>query len=613
MNKLRVISSLLGLLALLAGCGGPQKQATPEIPVTPVPEDALVEDFPAGEYGAMMVETLAGDIATVNPLISEDQSSSSIISRLQSGLVTLDPFTGEVIPELAKSWEISEDKLEYTFYLRKGVTWSDGHPLTADDVVFSWEVIYAKEIDEATGEVKLDAESGAPVYRFPTRSAFFQLVNGQEPKAIKIDDYTVKLVTPEVYAPFLLFGGGMDILPKHALQPFVDDGSLLDQWSINTAINEPWKIVGSGPFLMESYRPGERIVLKRNPNYWKVNPEGERLPYIERNIYKIVGDTSASNMAFREGQTDIEGISPDNVTWIEWGAESQDYRVIDNGPSSTIQFVWFNLNPGKDAEGKPYVEPYKFEWFSNKTFRQALSYGVNRPGIIKGVYLGRASELQGYVSPKRKFWKKPDIREYPYDPEKAKALLREAGFVLKGDRLYDAAGNQVAFKLMTNQNNQLRTEMATVFKENMEALGIEVELQFIDFNSLIIKTTASFDYEACLLGLGGGAPDPFASKDILMSGGRLHFWYPEQSKPATEWEKRIDELMIELGRETEPAIRQKIFFEVQDILAEQQPMIMLVTANDYIGIRNRWQNVDVAPLGGVTWNLESLWAEPISK
>lgn len=610
--KLRLISGLFALASILAGCGEKAPEAPP-LPETPIPKDAMVEEFPAGEYGAIMVETITGDIATMNPLISEDVSSSTMIGRMQSSLTGLDPNTGEVIPELAKSWDISEDNLEYTFHLREGVTWSDGHPLTADDVVFTWNVIYDKEINEATGEIKTDPESGAPVYRFPTRSAFFQLVNGKEPKAVKIDDLTVKLVLPEVYAPFLLFGGGMSILPKHALQPAVDDGTLLDQWSINTAIHEPEKIVGSGAFLIDSYRPGERVVMRRNPNYWKVNPEGDRLPYIERIVSKIVGDNSASNIAFRQGETDLEGISADNVTWVKWGEEAMDYTVYDLGPSSAIQFVWFNLNPGKGSDGQPYIDPVKYDWFANKNFRQAISYGINRPGIISGVYLGRASELQGYVSPKRKFWKNPDIREYDYNPVKAKALLREAGFVYRGNDLYDSKGNRVQFKLMTNQNNQLRTEMATVFKENMAALGIEVELQFIDFNSLIIKTSESFDYDACLLGLGGGAPDPFASKDILMSGGRLHFWNPEQKTPATEWEKRIDELMIELGREIEPEVRQKIFFEVQDILAEQQPMVMLVTPNEYTGIRNRWQNVQVTPLGGIGWNLESLWAEPVSR
>lgn len=599
------------MFALLAGCGKKESDAPP-LPETPIPKDALVEEFPIGEFGAMMVETAISDIATLNPLMSEDVSSSTIIGRMQSSLIDMDPYTGEVIPGLAKSWEISEDKLEYTFHLREGVAWSDGHPLTADDVVFTWETIYAKEIDEDTGEPKVDPESGGPVYRFPTRSVFSQMVNGQEPKAEKIDDLTVKLTVPEVYAPFLLFGGGQDILPKHVLEDNVEDGTLLDQWGIDTAVKEPWKIVGSGPFLMEAYRPGERIVMKRNPNYWKVNLERERLPYVERIITKIVADVSASNVAFAQGQTDFESIAADNVTWIMRGAKKQGYEVLDLGPSSKINFVWFNLNPGKDKEGKPYVDPIKFKWFSNKLFRQAVSQGVNRPGIIKGVYLGRATALHGYVSPKRKFWRNEDIQKFEYDPAAAKKKLKEAGFVYRGDELYDADGNRVKFKLVTNQGNNLRTEMATVFKENMSALGIEVELSFIDFNTLIIKTSDNFDYDACMLGLGGGAPDPFAGKDILMSAGRLHFWNPQQSKPATEWEARIDELMIEIGRETDTAIRQKMFFEVQDILAEQQPFIMLVTENDYVGVRDRWQNIETAPLGGVLWNMESVWAEPIA-
>jgi peptide/nickel transport system substrate-binding protein len=183
------------------------------------------------------------------------------------------------------------------------------------------------------------------------------------------------------------------------------------------------------------------------------------------------------------------------------------------------------------------------------------------------------------------------------------------GFRYKDGKLHDAEGRPVNFTLMTNSSNGLRVEMATVFKENMADLGIEVELQFLDFNTIITKTSSSFDYEACMLGLGGGAPDPYAGKDILMSGGRLHQWHPQQVEPATEWEARIDALMLELGRHTDVEKRKAFYFEVQEILAEQQPMIFLVSAKDYVGHRNRWQNLKPTSLGGLTWNLESLWAE----
>lgn len=599
---------LLAASVILSGCGSEQQRPSIGV-VAPIPVDALVVDFPAGKFDSTIVETLAGDLATVNPLVNETMAGSAVIGRILDGLITLDPHTGDVIPNLAKSWEISADNLQYTFHLRRGIHWSDGQPFTADDVLFTWGCFFAKQLDVDSGEPVLD-ENGRVKYRYSSRSTFGQLINGQEPLVEKLDDYTVRFTTPEVYAPFLLFGGGEEILPKHVLQVSFDDGTLMDQWSVETAINEPWKIVGLNMYVLESYRPGERIVFAKNPNYWKVNTKGQRLPYVARVITKIVQDQNSSNVAFAQGLTDFESIGPDNVAWVKRGEERFDYTVLDMGPSSQTNFIWFNLNPGKDADGVAYVEPYKFEWFSDKRFRQAVSHGINREGIVRGVYFDRADILHGYVSPKRKLWYNDAIRKYAYSPQTSRELFTEMGFTFEAGQLKDPLGNSIEFSLMTNSSSGLRVEMATVFKENMAALGIDVELQFLDFNTIINKTSDSFTYEACMLGLGGGAPDPYAGKDILMSGGRLHQWYPQQVEPATEWEARIDALMLEIGRHTDVEVRKKYFFEVQEILAEQQPLIFLVSPKDFVGYRNRWQNVEPTPLGGVTWNEESLWAEP---
>ena len=609
---MRILLSLTAtacLPLLFVACGRPPAPPA-EVAIVPLSDDAETVPFAPGRHGALFVTTQPGDIATLNPLISEDQSSSAAISRFLEGLTTLDPDTGEIIPNLAKSWEIADDGLHYTFHLRQGLVWSDGQPFTADDVVFTWQSLYVKETDPATGDPVLDEKTGRPRLRFPSRPAYGQLIEGEEVRAEAIDRHTVRFTLPQRYSPFLLFGGGMNILPRHVLEPRVKDGTLLDAWSINTAINSPRELVGMGPFLLESYRPGERIVFYRNPNYWKRDSAGQRLPYIERIVTRIVGDANASNVAFARGLTDAEAIQADNVTWISRAADTFDFTIHDLGPSSATSFVWFNLQPGNAPDGRPYVAPHKQKWFRDIRFRQAVSYAVNRQGIVDGVFAGRATPLHGYVSPKNRNWFNPDIRRFDYAPARARALLAEAGFTLRGDRLHDADGHPVEFSLMTNNNNNLRTEMATVFAENMAALGIRVELQFIDFNTIVRRTSESFNYEGALLGLGGGAPDPYASKDILMSDGRLHFWQPQQTSPATDWEARIDELMREIGREFDPAKRHAAFFEVQEIMAEQQPIIFLVTSNEYVGLRKRWQNVQPTPLGGVLWNLEALWAEP---
>lgn len=211
----RVLLAVLffALMSLFSGCGERREVERPESVVQAVSPDALVVDFPTGQFGANLIETVPGDIATVNPLVNESLAGSVVIGRILDSLVTLDPVNGAVIPNLAKSWDISEDNLQYTFYLREGVHWSDGHPFTAEDVVFTWQTFFAKKRDAATGEVLRD-EQGRPVYRYNSRSTFGQQINGREPKVEMIDRYTVRFTTPEVYAPFLLSAAARKSCPS---------------------------------------------------------------------------------------------------------------------------------------------------------------------------------------------------------------------------------------------------------------------------------------------------------------------------------------------------------------------------------------------------------------
>ncbi len=574
----------IALLVLLGGCSAEIESVREE---APVPEDIERVARDPGRQGDIFTGTSAGTPATFNPLVAEDATSTEAIARLLDGLTRFDPVKEEVVPGLAKSWDVSEDSKTFTFHLRRGVRWSDGEPFTADDVVFTFKAIY----DE----------------RYPNRKQMEFRAGGEPFEVEKIDDHTVRFTTAEIFAPFLLYIG-TEILPRHKLIDAFADGTLMRQWTISTASRTPEQIVGTGPFRIRSFRPAQRMIYEPNPHYWRADREDARLPYVDFFIERFVQDQNASMVAFASGQSDHQGITPDQAGWIRRNAERHDYTVHDRGPSTSTSFIWFNQNPGTNENGTPFVEPHKLEWFTNQTFRQAVSYGIDRQGLIDGVIFGRGEPLWSSVSPANTQWYNPDVRTYPYDPEKALALLEEVGFRKENGRLYDEHGNRVTFSLITNEDNRLRANMATVFMENMKDLGIEVRLRLIDFSNFVNRISESFNYEAGLLGFTGGR-DPHGGTSIYSSGGRLHVWHPNQPEPATEWEARIDELMQKQLRTLDEEERREYFNEVQSIMSEQLPLIYLITPNIHEGLRNRWRNIDPPDMGTLIWNLDEIWAE----
>lgn len=555
----------------------------------PVPEDADISERPAGHYGGVFVASNAQEPKTFNPMVSEDAYSAQAIDLIQSALTDYDPVKEETVPSLAREWEIGPDNKVYTFRLRRGLRWSDGEPLTADDVIFTFDVVF-------------DA-------RFPNRYAQQYTIAGEPLRYEKLDEHTVRFRTADVYAPFLNDIGFVSILPRHALQASFDDGTLQKQWTSQTAINAPGKIVGSGPFRLFAYRPGERMVLAPNPHYWRADERGQRLPYVDFYIAKFVPSANTETVLFATGQTDAADISVTDVAWVQRAAETYDFTIYDRGPASGISFFWFNQHPGKDAAGNPHLPPYKLAWFRNPDFRRAVLMGLNRPGLVKAVYFGRAQPLDTIISPANRKWHNPDTVHYPYDPERAKALLEQAGFVLGSDGvLRDADGHQVEFELLASEGSQTATGIGTTLIENMRALGIKVTLSMLDFGTLVNRVSDTFDYDASMMGFTGGG-DPSGGKAIYRSDGRLHVWYPEQPAPATEWEARIDQIMDQQERTLDEEKRIALIHELQAIFSEELPLLFLITPNAYAGIRNDWRNVAVPPLGSITWNLDEFWTE----
>lgn len=595
MHKLLFIL-LFSIAALFTSCK--KAEITPRL-FEPITGDLMVSDCEPGEYGGQLILIASTEPKTfLKGLISADYYTSVILSRLFSPLFDYDPISMEIAPALAKSWEVSEDNKTYIIKLREGIQWSDGHPFTADDVIFTFDCMLSTEKDPKTGE---------PKPRYPSRNFVQYTIGGSPMQYRKVDEYTVEFKIADIYAPFINDLSFASILPKHKLQGAFEEGSLQNQWTTQTAIENPHEIVGTGPFKIQSYRPGERLLLSANPKYWKMDKNKQRLPYVDHLVYKFVEDTNAQTILFATGESDSSGVAPENLTWVERMGKIHDFSVLEKGPDSGISFIWFNLHPGKNQEGEPYVDPVKLAWFSDKRFRQAILHAYDRQALVDSVYFGKAQLLHSITSPANIKWHNPNTPKYVYDPDRSKELFHEMGFYYDDkDKLHDKHGNPVEFSFMVPSGSSSHEARATMFKEFMREIGIDLKVRFLDWSTLVQKIQTTYDYESATMGFSGGG-DPSGGKALWRSDGHLHIWHPKQVSPATEWERRIDELWEQQEKELDPDKRVALFHDIQDIYSDQLPLLFLVNPLTYSGIRNEWQNVKVTPEASIIWNLDELW------
>ncbi len=550
---------------------------------------AVEEDITIGSYGGNIIVAALGDPKTFNIVMANETSSSNILNQMYSGLVSLNNATQEYEPALAKGWEHSDDYQEWTFHLRRGIRWSDGKPFTADDVVFSFDVVYDPSIPNAVKDlVKVD---------------------GDPFKIEKIDTYTFKVILPDTYGPLLYGIGAVPIIPKHILAPAVKNDTFNQIYNVNV---EPEKLVVNGVFKLKEFSSGEKTVLTRNPHYWKIDSKGTRLPYLEKLIFLNVPDMDANLVKFQSGETDIYGFYGDKYKMMKKDEQKGNYTVYELGPGMGTEHLWFNLNPEKNTDtGEPYVDPVKLDWFQKPDFRRAVSHAINRPGIVRAVYRGRAATIYGPVSPANKRWHNPDVTKFEYDPEKAEKLLTGLGFVDRDDDGFreDKDGNKITFTIMSNRKNDYREKIGNIICDSLKRIGLDARLSMVDFNRLVTSLADSYDYEACLLGLTGSL-EPVGGMNVYLSSGRTHQWHPNQEEPATEAEAKIDVLMNKYLKAPEYEQQKQYSFEVQRIMAEQQFMIYTVAPYVYVAVRDKFGNLNPTPLRPrVLWNSEKLFVK----
>ncbi len=588
------IPALLALV--LSACGHKPESEAPSTTASatsashPLPEPPDVATCEPGIPGGRFVMAYFGDPKTFNPITASEVSSVWVTRRINGSLLIIDTPTEEPRPGLAESWSVEPDNKTWTFHLRKGLRWSDGQPLTADDVVFTWnDVIYNPDIINVTRDQ-------------------FQM-DKQNFTITKVDDLTVRVVTPKVYAPFLEFFGDVAVMPKHILAEAVKNKSFAAAYGINT---KPEDIVGCGPFRLKDYKQGQYIRLERNPDFWEVDSKGQRLPYFDDVIFTIVPDQNTMSLRFLNGEADVqEFVRPEEYEHFKEESTKGRFKVLDLGVLGDHDLIYFNENPEKNPKtGQPHVDPVKLKWFQNTKFRQAISYAIDRESIVKSALGGHGEPNYCFASANAMNWYNPNIKKYPYDPAKARALLAEIGIKDRGDgTLADDEGHPIAFVLNSNSGNDRRQKSSVLIQEDLKRLGIQVTFQPLEFNTLIDRFDNSFDYDCILLGLSGGPPDPVYSMNNLKSDGWDHSWYPRQKTPATPWEARIDELMNAQLQTLDHAERKKCYDEVQAILAEQMPMIPTVSMESYAAART-----DLGNLRGTTldtcilvWNLQELY------
>jgi peptide/nickel transport system substrate-binding protein len=559
--------SLLGAIALLWQAGWLHRPPAPE------------RRAASATRGGRLVATYRSEPKTFNRLMSPRAPEELVRLLTHGSLVRVNRVTQQLEPRLATTWTGSPDGRTWTLTLRDGVRFSDGTPFTAADVAFTFRAVY----DQKT------ASAMASTVR----------VSGQPLRVTAVDDHTVSIEFPEVYGPGLAILDGVPILPRHKLERYLDAGTFPEAWSTTTPLSE---IAGLGPFGLEEYVPGVRLVFARNPHYW-LTEGGTRLPHLDAIELRIVPEQNAEVLQLESGAADVinDFVRPEDLASFSRLAEQGRVQVVPVGPSINADLLWFNLVPGTTAaRGRP--------WLQREELREAISHAVDRQAIIDTVYLGEGVPIEGPVTPGHGIWYAGDIPIRAHDPSRARALLQSIGLVDgNGDgRLEDTGGRPARFTIITPKGQTLRERAAAMIQQQLSAAGLQVDVLPLDTNSLIERFQKQ-DYDAIYFYITADSTDPIAATQFWLSSGGFHFWHPGQAAPATSWEAEIDQLMTRQATTLDVNERRRLFAQVQRLFADHVPAIYFAAPRHTVVMSARVHGATPSVLSPpVLWNAEAL-------
>jgi peptide/nickel transport system substrate-binding protein len=558
------------------------------LPGQPGSPEFLCRPDLTGQRGGNLIVAVDSDPATYNRMFSSSLAHITIAERLSADLVHYSRIDFELEPSLASSWEVGKDGRSYTLHLRKGVKFSDGSPFGADDVIFSFQALQ---------DPKSEAVLAGQV-----------MVDGTFPSWAKIDSHTVRVTFPRPVGMGLRALDSVPIVPRQRLLKAYQEGTFSRSMGPSAS---PGEVIGLGPFRLKEYQRGIKVVLERNPHYWKTDKSGQQLPYLDSITFLIIPDRNAEALRFRAGELHLpSSLNAENYALLRRNQSKAPYALRELGAGLVMDFLWFNLNVGQNLAGKPRVDPEKLALFQRPEFRRAVSFALDRDGMTRSIVLGLGSPQYGPISTGNKTWFFTDLNRTAYNLAQARSLLDQIGLKdtdADGVLEFGAARRPLEITLSTVRGNIAREKMAQIIRDNLQKAGIAVNVQLLLPNELVARFLDSFDYEAVLFGLTPTDVAPDLQTDLWYSSSKNHFWHPAQPKPQTSWEAEIDELISQLTRSVDPATRLRACHKIQQIWAREMPAIPTIAPYVLVGWNNKVGNARPSILAPhLLWNAEEL-------
>ncbi len=547
-----------------------------------LPCQAVAETVCGDARGGAAVVSLPSEPRTFNPMVARDAASLSVLGVLMEEAVGVHSRTSEPRPLLAEEWTLSEDRKQLHFKLREGARFSDGQPVTVDDVLFTFTAL-------------LDENVGAP-----QRDLLLQ--GGQHVGVVKVDERSIRLEMEKPHAVGVRMLDSLFILPRHRLLEAYRSGTLGDAWALDAAT----EVVGAGPFQVQSYEPGVELVLERNPHYWRSDGDGDsdgdaRLPCLDRLTLRFESNPDRAVARLGAGETDfLSGLSAERFELLQRSrSDGLEASALDLGPGLTYDLIVFNSNT-------PGPLPAR-EWLDEVAFRRAVSMAVDRQAIARLVYRGRAEALRVHIASTDPIWG-VEAAPISVDVAAARQVLADAGFGWRDDQLVDDSGRRVRLSLIHSAGNANRGRIAAILQEDLRKLGVELVVVPLEFASLVERLFEKRDYELALLTLARGDFDPNPDVSVFSSTGANHVWDRGPRDPLPAWQQDIDRLLAEQMFEPDQDRRIEMYRQFLALLQEHVPVVPLTARHSLVAYSDRLGGVDAGLLGHpLLWNVEEVY------